>query len=51
LIKNITTEEIEKILKEKEIDVKIEKKPNEEDVSTEELTKLITEHVKQIINN
>jgi hypothetical protein len=53
-IENITPEkmeEIEKKLKQKEINVEIEKKPNEDDVSIEELTKLITEHIKQAINN
>jgi hypothetical protein len=44
-------EEIEKKLKQKELDIEIEKKPNEDDVSTEELTKLVTKHIKQILNS
>jgi hypothetical protein len=53
-IENISPEkmeEIEKKLKQKEIEIKIEKKPNEEDISVEDLTKLITEYIKQTINN
>jgi glutamate synthase domain-containing protein 3 len=42
---------IEEKLNQKEIEVEIEKKKDEEDVSIEKLTKLITEHVKQIINS
>lgn len=44
-------EEMEKKLKQRELDIEIEKKPNEDDVSTEELTKLVTQHVKQILNS
>jgi hypothetical protein len=53
-IKNITPEEMKKIeekLNQKEIEIEIKKKEDEEDVSIEELTKLVAQHVKQILNN
>jgi hypothetical protein len=44
-------EEIEKKLKQRELDIEIEKKPNKDDVSIEELTELVTQHVKQILSS